>query len=252
VPKGQRFRVKVSSEDEATLRRWGAARRGEHRLWQARRSCCCRCRRDVAAISAATGLTPQAVPPGGGATLRGLGGLADRPRSGRPLQIRPRGAPRRDRLATSKPPDGASRWSMRRLAGASGLGTPRCTASSRGRSAPHRTAYWCGRSPDPSRGQAGGDPRPLPRPPTNAPGRLRRREDADPGARPHAARAADARRPSPAPDGHLRRHGTTCLLAALAVHSGEVSGRCVERNDHETFLRFLRASTALTRTPSCT
>ena len=37
-----------------------------------------------------------------------------------------------------------------------------------------------------------------------------------------------------------KRHGTTCLLAALAVHSGEVSGRCVERNDHVAFLRFLK------------
>jgi putative transposase len=29
-------------------------------------------------------------------------------------------------------------------------------------------------------------------------------------------------------------------LAALAVHSGEVSGRCVDSNDHEAFLRFLK------------
>ena len=38
-----------------------------------------------------------------------------------------------------------------------------------------------------------------------------------------------------------RRHGTVCLLAALAVHSGEVTGRCVDRNDHAVFLRFLKA-----------
>jgi len=36
-------------------------------------------------------------------------------------------------------------------------------------------------------------------------------------------------------------HGTTCLLAALAVHSGDVSGRCVDANDDTSFLRFLKA-----------
>jgi transposase len=38
-----------------------------------------------------------------------------------------------------------------------------------------------------------------------------------------------------------KRHGTTCLLAALAVHSGAVSGRCLDASDHTTFLRFLKA-----------
>ena len=38
-----------------------------------------------------------------------------------------------------------------------------------------------------------------------------------------------------------KRNGTTCLLAALAVHTGEVTARCRDRNDHETFLAFLKA-----------
>jgi len=37
-----------------------------------------------------------------------------------------------------------------------------------------------------------------------------------------------------------KRNGTTCLLAALAVHEGTVDGRCVERNNHEDFLRYLK------------
>ncbi len=35
-------------------------------------------------------------------------------------------------------------------------------------------------------------------------------------------------------------HGTTCLLATLAVHNGEVAGRCVDRNTHQEFLGFLK------------
>jgi len=38
-----------------------------------------------------------------------------------------------------------------------------------------------------------------------------------------------------------KRHGTTCLLAALSVHTGEVSGRCIDKNDHTAFLSFLKS-----------
>jgi putative transposase len=37
-----------------------------------------------------------------------------------------------------------------------------------------------------------------------------------------------------------KRHGTTSLLAALEVHSGEVHGQCIERNNSRTFIAFLR------------
>jgi transposase len=38
-----------------------------------------------------------------------------------------------------------------------------------------------------------------------------------------------------------KRGGTTCLLAALSVHDGEVTARCRDRNDHVSFLAFLKA-----------
>ena len=38
-----------------------------------------------------------------------------------------------------------------------------------------------------------------------------------------------------------KRNGTSCLLAALAVHDGEVTARCHDRNDHVSFLAFLKA-----------
>ena len=38
-----------------------------------------------------------------------------------------------------------------------------------------------------------------------------------------------------------KRHGTVNLVAALAVHSGEVIGRAVDRNPGENFVQFLKA-----------
>ena len=37
-----------------------------------------------------------------------------------------------------------------------------------------------------------------------------------------------------------RRLGTTCLLAALSVHEGQIEGRCVDRHTHQEFLAFLK------------
>ena len=36
-------------------------------------------------------------------------------------------------------------------------------------------------------------------------------------------------------------HGTTCLLAALAVHEGTVEARCVDSNNRHIFLSFLKS-----------
>jgi transposase len=37
-----------------------------------------------------------------------------------------------------------------------------------------------------------------------------------------------------------KRNGTVSLLAALEVHSGRVQGRTIQRNNSDTFIRFLR------------
>ena len=152
VPKGQRFHVEVRSEDEATLRQWAASRRGERRRWQrAQVVLLSAAGETVAAISAASGLTPQAVSAWRRRYLEeGLGGLLDRPRTGRPLQIGPEERLAVVALATSEPTDGVSRWSIRRLAAASGLGVTTVHRILReGELRQHKTAYWCGRSPDP-------------------------------------------------------------------------------------------------------
>jgi transposase len=244
VPKGQRFRVEVRNEDEATLRQWAAARRGEHRLWQrAQVVLASAAGESVAAISAQTGLTAQAVSAWRRRYLEeGLPGLLDRPRAGRPLQIGPAERLAVIALATSEPPDGASRWSVRRLAAESGLSaTTVHRILAEGELRPHRTQYWCGRSPDPEFEEKQAAILGLYLdPPTNAlvvcvdeKTQIQALDRTQPEL---PMRAGSERRLTAT----YKRLGTTCLLAALAVHSGEVSGRCVERNDHETFLRFLK------------
>ncbi len=245
MPKGQRFRLEVRAEDEAVLRTWAAARRGERRLWQrAQVVLLSAAGEGVVAIGAATGLSPQAVSAWRRRYLEeGLDGLVDRPRSGRPLQI---GAEERlavIALATSEPPGGTSRWSIRRLASASGLGATTVHRILReAELRPHRTQYWCGRSPEPefAAKQAAILGLYLD-PPTNAlvvcvdeKSQIQALDRTQPEL---PMRAGSDRRLTAT----YKRHGTTCLLAALALHSGEVSGRCVEKHDHETFLRFLKA-----------
>jgi hypothetical protein len=75
----------------------------------------------------------------------------------------------------------------------------------------------------------------------NARGRaLRGREDADPGAEPHAA-PAPVRPGLPARQTHdYRRNGLTSLYAALEVASGRVLGECRPRHTGADFLASLK------------
>jgi putative transposase len=53
-------------------------------------------------------------------------------------------------LACTTPPDGSSRWSVRELAEATGHSKSAVqTILAEGAVKPHKTKYWCGKSPDP-------------------------------------------------------------------------------------------------------
>ena len=128
---------------------------------------------------------------------------------------------------------------------AADVGLPRTTVHrilAAGELRPHKVEYWCGRSPDPEfEAKQAAILGLYLDPPTNAlvvcvdeKTHIQALDRTQPEL---PMRAGQDRRLTAT----YKRHGTTCLLAALAVHSGEVSGRCVERNDHETFLAFLKA-----------
>lgn len=143
-------------------------------------------------------------------------------------------------LACTTPVDGSSRWSVRKLAEATGHSKSVVQKIlAEGAIKPHKTKYWCGKSPDPEFEQKQAAIIGLYlNPPENA---LVLSVDEK-----SQIQALDWTQPLlPMRPGNpkrltatYKRHGTTCLLAALAVHAGTVEGRCVESTNHEEFLKF--------------
>jgi putative transposase len=173
----------------------------------------------------------------------GLDGLLDEPRSGRPARISSQTRAKVIEIACSKPSGGYTGWSQRRIAKACGVSQSRvrdilAEADLR----PHKTEHWCGKPSDPEF-----EPKMLEivglymDPPENA---LVLCVDEKTGIQ-----ALDRTQPvldmRPGKPKRLTatytRHGTVALVAALAVHSGKVTARTIERNDAEHFLTFLKA-----------
>lgn len=145
-------------------------------------------------------------------------------------------------LACGKPEDGGSHWSVRKIARATGLSVGAVhRILHAGDVKPHKVEYGCGKSPDPEFEEKQSAIIGLyMNPPSNAlvlcvdeKSQIQALDRTQPElpilpGRPRRLTASD------------RRNGTTCLLAALAVHEGTVEGRCVDSTKHENFLGFLK------------
>lgn len=236
--------IRLMEEEATTLKLWTAAGTTEQRMAQRARvillsaeGC------SLERVSAGSGLSQQNCSKWRKRFLRErLEGLRDAPRSGRPRRIRPEEKVRVMALACQRPPDGSTRWTTRRLAKAVGLGKSTVhRILNEGELKPHKVTYWCGKSPDPEFEEKQAvilglylDP------PANA---LVLSVDEK-----SQIQALDRTQPElPLRPGNPRRltntykrHGTTSLLAALVVHEGEITGRCVDSHDHASFLRFLK------------
>ena len=173
---------------------------------------------------------------------QGLDGLKDKQGRGRPQIISPDERVSVVALACTTPPDGSTRWSVRKLAEVTGHGKSTVQKIlSEAVIKPHKTAYWCGKSPDPEFEEKQAAIVGLyMNPPENAlvlsvdeKSQIQALDRTQPllPMKPGASRRLTAT---------YKRNGTTCLLAALAVHSGAVSGRCVDSATHEEFLLFLK------------
>jgi len=171
-----------------------------------------------------------------------LEGLKDEPRSGKPRTISPEERIRVIALACSKTDDGSNAWSIRKLAKKTGRGLATIhRILNEGEIKPHKVKYWCGKSPDPEFEEKQARIIGLyMNPPENA---LVISVDEK-----SQIQALDRTQPElPLKAGYVRRqtctysrHGTTCLLAALAVHDGEITARCIDRNNSDNFLKFLK------------
>ena len=234
----------LTAEQDSTLRMWVGGHKTEQRYG----------RRAQVILGSADGLTLKEICARSGLTEtnvlkwrrrfleEGLDGLKDKARVGRPPTITPWERANVMRLACEKPLNGASSWSVRELARVSGVSaTSVHRILSEASIKPHKTHYWCGKSPDPEFAPKQAAIIGLYMdPPENA---LVLSVD----EKSHI-QALDRTQPvlPLVPEKPKRltatytRHGTTCLLAALAVHEGTVQAKCVDQNSRHEFLAFLK------------
>lgn len=178
--------------------------------------------------------------------VRGIPGLFDRPRSGRPEVHGPSARLAVVATATSLPPEGESQWSQALIAGhlgERGLAVSAATVGrilAEARVRPHKVRGWLNRADDPSFWiRAGQVCRLYLSPP---PGTVLISIDEKTGiqakSRKHpeipAVPGRDARR-----EFEYVRHGTISIIAAMNVATGQVVAERIDRNDSATFTRFL-------------
>jgi len=237
-------KFELTAEQEATLKMWVGSHRTQQRYG----------RRAQVILMSVEGLTLEEIGVRSGLNrtnclkwrkrfaAEGLDGLKDRPRKGRPPSITSWQRAQVVRLACERPSTGANAWSRRELARVTGLGSTTVHRILEGASLkPHKVHHWCGKSPDPEF-----EPKQTAiiglylNPPENA---LIFSVDEK-----SQIQALDRTQPElPLRPGNPKRHtatytrhGTTCLLAALAVHEGTVEARCVGGNNRHVFLNFLK------------
>lgn len=238
------IRIKLSEEDKATLSMWANSGKTEQRF--AKRAKVILLSHEgmtVSDIAKATGMTPKVCSKWRKRFSElGVSGLSDMAGRGRPKVYDAQSRVDVLALACTKPVDGSTRWSVRKLAEVSGPSKSTVQKIlAAGKIKPHKTEYWCGKSPDPEFAEKRTAIIGLYlSPPENA---LVLCVDEK-----SQLQALDRTQPllPMRPDDPARltatykRNGTTCLLAALAVHQGDVTAKCVDSANSQEFLKFIK------------
>ncbi len=172
----------------------------------------------------------------------GMDGLKDQHRSGKPVELSEETKALIVHYACSKPDDGRQRHSQRNIAEIVGISQSKVSEILQEHDLrPHKTDYWCGKSPDPEFYSKMIEIVGLYlNPPENA---LVICVDEK-----TQIQALDRSQPElPLRPGNpkrltntYKRNGTMNLVAALAVHSGEVTAKTIHRNTAQNFLGFLK------------
>ncbi|MEM9446818.1 MAG: IS630 family transposase [Verrucomicrobiota bacterium] len=172
----------------------------------------------------------------------GLEGLKDAARSGKPRIYQESDKARVIQLACSNPAGGYTTWSQRRIAEQIGMSQTKVQQILKESDLkPHKVEYWCGKSTDPE----------FEEKMLNVIG-LYMNEDqnaivlsVDEKTQIQALDRSQPELPmrSGSPKRHTttyKRNGTVALIAALAVHQGEITAETIDKNNHENFLKFLK------------
>lgn len=173
---------------------------------------------------------------------RGMVGLLDAPRSGKPSIITAEQKARVIQKACEKPAGGYTNWSQKRIGKEVGISQSKVHQILREADLkPHKIDYWCGKSPDPEF-----ESRMITivglymNPPENAivlcvdeKTQIQALDRSQPvlPLKEHAPKRMTAT---------YKRNGTVALIAALAVHTGEVTAQTMKSNNAENFLSFLK------------
>jgi transposase len=171
----------------------------------------------------------------------GLDGLADRPRAGGPRRYGHDQRLRVFQTACSPPPQGETRWTVRSLAAAVGIGKSQTHAIlSEADLKPHQVRSWL-QSIDPEFETKQAQVCGLYLNPPEGAIVVSIDEKTSVQAKEPIRTEIPLRPGTPARrEFEYRRHGTVALLAALLVHTGEVKGSVYERNSRVEFLDFLQ------------
>jgi putative transposase len=174
--------------------------------------------------------------------LYGIEGLKDAPRSGKPTVITAKQKAMVIQKACEKPPGGYTNWSQARIGEQLGISQSKVHQILRKADLkPHKVEYWCGKSPDPEfESKMMNIVGLYMNPPENAIVLCVDEKT--------QIQALDRTQPilplkTKAPKrltATYKRNGTVALIAALAVHSGEITAKTIKTNNTENFLSFLK------------
>lgn len=172
----------------------------------------------------------------------GIDGLKDAPRSGKPRTITPEQQAMVIDKACSKPEGGYTNWSQQRIADEVGISQSKVfQILKQADLKPHKIEYWCGKSKDPEFEEKMMKIVGLyMSPPENAlvicvdeKTQIQALDRTQPEL---PLKAGNPKRQTAT----YKRNGTVSLIAALAVHSGEITAKTMESNNAENFLKFLK------------
>ena len=172
----------------------------------------------------------------------GLAGLRDAPRSGKPSVITAKQKAMVVQKACEKPTGGYTNWSQERIAQQVGISQSKVhQILKQADLKPHKIDYWCGKSPDPEfESKMVNIVGLYMNPPENAIVLCVDEKT--------QIQALDRTQPvlplkEKAPKrmtATYKRNGTVALIAALAVHSGEITANTIKSNNADNFLKFLK------------
>jgi transposase len=174
---------------------------------------------------------------------KGIAGLRDAERSGKPKTITPEQKALVIEKACSKPEGGYTNWSQGRIAKEIGISQSKVSQFlKRADLKPHKIEYWCGKPRDPEFEQkminiVGLYLSPLEKAIVICVDKKTQLQALDKIQPEHPLRSGNPRRQTAT----YKRNGTVSLIAALAVHFGEVNAETIKSNTAENFLKFLKS-----------